>query len=139
MYTKMENIRRHDFESYCCNSDGEPVIKTGDVSVIYNTDVISEKEVDELIRTGMYEFDSRVVVTTPERADNMKGPTRPIINMYRYSGTDVNGSVFAQSEENAWEILKEQLSSQIYNKIHDIELIVENVKNGIIMNGGVQV
>ena len=85
----------------------------------------------------MYEFDPRVVVTTPKRADNMKGPTRSIINMYRYSGTDVSGSVFAQSEEKAWEILKEQLSSQIYNKIHDVEVIVEDVKNGIIMNGGI--
>lgn len=133
MYIKMENIRRQDFESYSCNSDGEPIIKIGDVSVIYNTDVISEEEVDELIKTGMYEFDSRIVVTTKERADNMKGPTRPVINMYHYNGNKVEGTVFAQSEENAWEILREHFSEENFNKIKEINLIIGNVKNGIVI------
>lgn len=69
----MNNVMRIDFETGCANSDGELVKGTErDVSVLYNETVITEDEVIELIHSGRYEYDSRVVVTTPTQADNLK-------------------------------------------------------------------
>ena len=69
----MENVKRIDFETGCANSDGELVKGTErDVTVIFNKTVITVDEVRELIRSGMYEYDSRVIVTTPVQADNLK-------------------------------------------------------------------
>ena len=42
----MENIRRIDFDTFTCNSDGEPIEGTGiTYSILFNTNVISEEEV----------------------------------------------------------------------------------------------
>lgn len=69
----MKNVMRIDFEIGCCNSDGELVPGTEHgVCVLYNSTVISEDEVRKLIRSGMYEYDNRLVVTTPIQADNLK-------------------------------------------------------------------
>lgn len=70
----MDNIKRIDFEMGYTNSDGE-FIKgmTEKVTVLYNESVINYKEVCKLINTEEYEYDSRVVVTTPTRADNLRG------------------------------------------------------------------
>ena len=69
----MKNVMRIDFETRICNSDGKPVDGTGrDVSILWNKTVISTDEVYELINNGMYEYDSRVVVTTPKQADNLR-------------------------------------------------------------------
>ena len=69
----MNNVMRIDFEVGCCNSDGKIVAGTKRVvCVLYNTTVIKDEEVRELIRSGMYEYDSRVVVTTPTQADNLR-------------------------------------------------------------------
>ena len=69
----MENVKRIDFKTGCATSDGELVKGTErDVTVIFNKTVITVDEVRELIRSGMYEYDSRVVVTTPVQADNLK-------------------------------------------------------------------
>ncbi len=135
MYTKMENIKRVDFDTYVCNSDEKPVALTGHKSVIYNTDVISDKEVEKLINTGMYNSDPRVITVTQEQADNLKGPTRPVINAYRYRGDDITGVVFAESEESAWKILKEQYSKKVYKRIHSITLFLDNIKNGTFIEG----
>lgn len=69
----MRNVVRIDFEIGCCNSDGKIVAGTErDVCVLYNSTVVTEDEVQELIRSGMYEYDNRLVVTTPTQADNLK-------------------------------------------------------------------
>lgn len=69
----MNNVMRIDFEVGCANSDGEIVKGTErGVTVLFNSTVISGDEVRELINSEMYEYDSRVVVTTPTQADNLK-------------------------------------------------------------------
>lgn len=70
----MNNIKRIDFEMGYTNSDGK-FIKgmTEKVTVLYNESVINYEEVCKLIDSGEYEYDSRVVVTTPTRADNLRG------------------------------------------------------------------
>ena len=68
------NVKRIDFQTGCTTSDGELVKGTErDITVLFNKTVISVDEVQELICSGRYEFDSRVVVTTPVQADNLKG------------------------------------------------------------------
>ena len=70
----MKNVMRIDFTSGCCNSDGELVKGTErPVSIIFNRTVITAEEVYELINTDAYELDNRIIVTTPIRADNLKG------------------------------------------------------------------
>lgn len=69
----MKNVMRLDFSTSICNSDGEPVNGTGrDVSILWNETVISTDEIYELINNGMYEYDSRVIVTTPTQANNLR-------------------------------------------------------------------
>lgn len=71
----MINIRRKDFEVCMTDSDGEKIRGTESmVSMLYNKNNISEEELDGLIKNGMYQYNSRVIVTTPDRADNMKDP-----------------------------------------------------------------
>lgn len=70
----MNNVMRIDFEVGCANSNGEIVKGTErGVTVLFNKTVITGDEVRELINSEMYEYDSRVVVTTPTQADNLKG------------------------------------------------------------------
>lgn len=70
----MKNIMRIDFVSGCCNSDGKLVNGTErPVSILFNKTVITTEEVYELINTDAYEWDSRIIVTTPIQADNLKG------------------------------------------------------------------
>lgn len=69
----MNNVMRLDFSVNTCNSDGEPIEGTErDISILWNKTVISTDEVYELINNGEYEYDNRIVVTTPTRADNLK-------------------------------------------------------------------
>lgn len=71
--TNMRNVMRIDFEVGCCNSDGKLVSGTErGVCVLYNSTVITEDEVQELIRSGMYEYDKRLIGTTPAQADNLR-------------------------------------------------------------------
>lgn len=66
-------IKRIDFEVGCATSDGEMVKGTErGVTVLYNKTRISEEEVRSLISSGNYEWDTRVVVTTPAQADYLK-------------------------------------------------------------------
>lgn len=69
-------IRRVDFEVCVANSDNEPIKGTEhEISVIYNTQIIPEREVEKLINNGMYEYDKRLIITIPERANilSLKG------------------------------------------------------------------
>lgn len=69
----MNNVKRIDFEVGCANSAGEIVKGTEHtVTILFNKTVITVDEVQELIRSGMYEYDNRVVITTPMQADNLK-------------------------------------------------------------------
>lgn len=69
----MKNVMRLDFSVMLYNSDEEPIEGTErDVSILWNETVISTDEVYELINNGMYEYDSRVVVTTPTQANNLR-------------------------------------------------------------------
>lgn len=69
----MQNVRRIDFQTGMANSDGDLVEGTErDVCILFNKTVISAEEVRDLIESGMYEYDERVVVTTPLQADNLK-------------------------------------------------------------------
>ena len=69
----MKNVMRIDFETGCANSDGELVRGTErDITILFNKTVITSDEVKELIRSGRYEYDDRIVVTTPTQADNLR-------------------------------------------------------------------
>ena len=69
----MKNVMRIDFETGCYTSDGELVKGTERrVAVLFNQTVITSDEVRELIRSGMYEYDIRIIVTTPTQADNLR-------------------------------------------------------------------
>lgn len=71
--TNLNNLKRIDFIQEFCTSDGKPIEGlVRPVTIIYNQTVISAEEVRELISTGKYEFSSRIVVTAPECADNLK-------------------------------------------------------------------
>lgn len=69
----MKNIKRIDFEIGCANSDGNIIEGTErPVCILFNKTVITDEEVTELIRSGEYEYDNRLVVTTPARADCLR-------------------------------------------------------------------
>ena len=69
----MKNVMRIDFITGCANSDGDIVKGTErEVTILFNQTVITADEVRDLITSGMYEYDSRVVVTTPPQADNLR-------------------------------------------------------------------
>ena len=69
----MKNVMRIDFETCIANSDGEPVRGTErNVTILFNKTVITDDEVKGLIDSGMYEYDNRIIVTTPRQADNLR-------------------------------------------------------------------
>lgn len=69
----MKNVKRIDFNYYLADSDGEPIEGTDTkICLLFNTTVISEEEVRNLIDTGMFDYDNRIIVTTPNRADNLR-------------------------------------------------------------------
>ena len=72
----MKNVKRIDFETGCTNSDGEFIKGTErSVTILWNKTVIDGDEVRELINSGSYEYDDRIVVTTPTQADNLRSKT----------------------------------------------------------------
>ena len=65
---------RLDFYTHTCNSDGDPIEGTATPhTLLFNTKVISRDEIRQLINNDEWEYDKRVVVTTPDRADALKG------------------------------------------------------------------
>ena len=69
----MKNVKRIDFETGVANSDGELVKGTERyVTILFNETVITSEQVRELIHSGMYEYDSRIIVTTPTQANNLR-------------------------------------------------------------------
>lgn len=70
----IDNIKRIDFETGCYTPDNELIPgTTRQECVLFNSAIISEKEVKDLIRSGEYEYDSRVIVTTQTQAQNLAG------------------------------------------------------------------
>lgn len=70
----MENVKRIDFQTCLHNSDGEPIKGTEcSHTILFNTTVISVEEARTLIDFGEWEWDQRVIATTPSRADALKG------------------------------------------------------------------
>lgn len=71
---KEKNMRRADFQVGLGDSDGNIVEGTWEhVCVLWNRTTISDEEVYELINSGMYDRDDRVIATTPKQADNFRG------------------------------------------------------------------
>ena len=69
----MENVMRLDLTIGTTNSDGKIVKGTErDITILYNKTVITYAEVKELINSDIYEYDNRIIVTTPTRADNLR-------------------------------------------------------------------
>ena len=69
----MKNVLRIDFEVGCYTSDDELVKGTErPVTILFNKTVITIEEVNQLIESGEYEHDNRIIVTTPTQADNLK-------------------------------------------------------------------
>ena len=63
----VSNLKKIEFDACTCTSDGLPVEGTQrPVVVMFNQTQI---EVNELIATGMYEYDNRVVILTPKQAE----------------------------------------------------------------------
>lgn len=55
------------------DSEGERIDGTEEeVTIIYNSEVITEKEVDYLVHNDMFKYDERVIVTTRKQADYLK-------------------------------------------------------------------
>ena len=46
-------------------------MKTGDMAVLFNINVIIEEEVDKLMNNGKVKYDERVILTTKEQAKNL--------------------------------------------------------------------
>ena len=75
----MTNIMRIDFETVCQNSDGVSIRGTErSITILWNKTVIDEDEVQELIYSGNYVCDNRIVVTTPIQADNLRGKKKDL-------------------------------------------------------------
>ena len=66
----VEDYRRYDLVADRSGSDGAPTAgHSTDIAILFNTRVISEEEVAALVEAGEYEYDYRVICTTPEQAD----------------------------------------------------------------------
>lgn len=70
----MENVMRVDFSMCKATSDGKPIKGTErPVTILYNKNIISYEQIKELIDSDMYEYCDKIIVTTPKRADALKG------------------------------------------------------------------
>lgn len=71
--TDITNLKTISFTSCLCTSHNEPIEGTGmQVSVLFNCTQISEQEVNDLIDSGRYLYDARVIVTTPQQMSFLK-------------------------------------------------------------------
>lgn len=114
--TNLNNLKRIDFILECCTSDSKPIEGLDrPITVIYNQTVISTEEVQELISTGEYEFSSRVVVTTPECADNLKD--------YKNNTLEYVGGNNMNSAEELMERLYKYSKDYNQGKVQDFEKV----------------
>lgn len=133
-----KDLQRIDFDTFLCNSDGEPIMKDGEVSVLFDKRKISEKNVKKLINDNSYELDKRIITTTPEQANILKGIfDDEILNMYQYTVYKENdfdyytmGYVFAKNEKSAKSYVKKEFPN---DKI-EIQL-EETIQEGTLIMG----
>ena len=67
----MKDIFIIEFDTYAENSDGEKIMKTGSMAVIFNINIINEEEVNKLIDSGKAKYDERVILVTQKQAKNL--------------------------------------------------------------------
>lgn len=68
------NIKRIDFETGIYTSYGKVIPGTEEsFSILFNKTVISEGEVKKVINRGTFREDRRMIVTTTDRADALRG------------------------------------------------------------------
>lgn len=81
---KKNNLKRIDFEIDVADSNGNDAGRIREeVSVLFNSSVISEEKVRYLIETDKYECDERLIVTTPTRANNLQNKAAgPKLSMF---------------------------------------------------------
>ena len=81
---KKNNLKRIDFEIDVADSNGNDTGRIREeVSVLFNSSVISEEKVRYLIEADKYEYDERLIVTTPTRANNLQNKaTGPKLSMF---------------------------------------------------------
>lgn len=73
----MKNVKRIDFITGCADSNRNLVKGTErKVTVLFNQTVITSDEVRKLIDSDMYEYDNRIIVTTPIQADNLRSKNK---------------------------------------------------------------
>ena len=132
------DLKRIDFDTFLCNSDGEPIMKNGEVTVLYNQKIISEKEVKKIIYNDGYKCSNKVIVTTPMQADILKGALDDeVLNMYQYTiykKGDLDyytmGYVFAKDEKSAKAFVRKEFPKD------KIEITLEqNVAEGTLIMG----
>lgn len=67
------NLLTLSFETCCGNSDGKPVKGTEQKHMLlFNRTQISVKEVDALIESGEWRYDSRVIEVTEKQVEYLK-------------------------------------------------------------------
>lgn len=133
-----KDLQRIDFDTFVCNSDGEPIMKDGEVSVLFDKRKISEKNVKKLIDNNSYKLDKRIITTTPEQANILKGILDDeVLNMYQYTIYKENdfdyytmGYVFAKDENLAESFVRENFPKD------RIEIQLEqSIKEGTLIMG----
>lgn len=66
------NIRIIEIALLSSDSEGKPIEGTEHmIDIIFNQEIISEEEVEKLIKNGMYSFDDRLILTDPVRMANL--------------------------------------------------------------------
>lgn len=71
MFEKNNRVfKRKDFSLTDCTDAGEAIQGSEEwYTILFNTNVISESEVNELLKSEKYRYDQRIIVTTPAAAD----------------------------------------------------------------------
>ena len=86
----LEHLKRVDFEIGCYTSDGELIKGTEEqICILFNNLTISVEEVNKLIKSGEYEYDSRFVVTTTQQADNLTRKGKDTYTVSNIQSNDV--------------------------------------------------
>lgn len=75
---KTRNCHRINFVECYTDSDGKSIEGTErTLTILYNSEVITENEVRKLIKQQQFQWDNRVIATTPEAADAFCGGIVP--------------------------------------------------------------
>ena len=111
---RTEDLQRIDFDIQMSTSDGKPIpdAPVQQMSLLYNTNVISTHEAEILITTGGYETDQRVTCMTVKQADNIatKCPQPRIVDIIRNMNDDCIARLLTKlsptGKHNMYDIVK---------------------------------